>query len=130
MARGKSYVLIRSLKNQAVIADKCFVADSFWGRFRGLMGRSRFETGEGLWLRPCNNIHMWFMRFAIDVVFVRPVRAEDGGERMLVCSAREGARPWRLFPLWDTRATDTIELPAGTVRRCSIEAGDELTCTS
>jgi hypothetical protein len=125
MASGHALVQIRSLKNQAVIADKCLMADSFLGRFKGLMGKSRFETGEGLWLRPCNNIHMWFMRFAIDVLFVK-----KSGESWRVCSARENARPWRLLPLWDSQATDTIELPAGTVRRCGIEAGDELTCTS
>jgi uncharacterized membrane protein (UPF0127 family) len=48
----------------------CRLASSFWSRFIGLMGRPRPENGEGLLLRPCNSIHMFFMRFPLDVVFL------------------------------------------------------------
>jgi len=48
----------------------CTVADSFCSRFMGLMGRDRPINGEGLIIRPCNSIHMFFMRFPIDAVFL------------------------------------------------------------
>ena len=46
------------------------IAESFFSRFRGLMLRSRLEKGRGLLLAPCNSIHMLFMRFAIDVIYL------------------------------------------------------------
>ena len=45
-------------------------ARSFWQRFWGLMGRRRLPKGEALLLAPCNSIHMCFMRFAIDAVYL------------------------------------------------------------
>jgi len=122
-------VRIHSLKNQAVIADKCHVADSFVSRFMGLMGKSGLEAGEGIWLRPCNSIHMWFMRFPIDVVFVRSEERTDGSVVMKVCSVHESVAPWRPFPIWDSKAREALELPAGTIRRVGVASGDEL-CTS
>lgn len=46
------------------------VAETFLSRLRGLMGRRRLDAGRGLLLAPCNSIHMLFMRFAIDVVYL------------------------------------------------------------
>lgn len=49
---------------------RCRVARTFWTRLKGLMGEPGLPPGEGLLIRPCNSIHMFFMRFAIDVVFL------------------------------------------------------------
>ena len=48
----------------------CLVADSFWSRLVGLMGKPKPPNGEGLLIRPCSSIHMFFMRFSIDAVFL------------------------------------------------------------
>ena len=127
---GKTgFVQVQSLKNQALIADKCHVAESFTDRLRGLIGRKTLVPGEALLLPRCNNIHMGFMRIPIDVVFIRKEKRTDGGIVHLVSSVREGLRPWSL-PVWDRGAHDTLELPAGTVGRLGIKPGDELSCTS
>ena len=55
----------------AVIASELKVAASALSRMKGLMGRAGLAAEEGLWLEPCASIHMMFMRFAIDVMFVR-----------------------------------------------------------
>lgn len=125
--QSKRRIRVQSLKNQSLIADKCFVADRFLARLKGLLGTSRLEPGEGLLISPCNDIHMWFMRMPIDVVFVRPAPASAvGSVTHVVCSAHEDVRPWKLLPLRDARAKETIELPVGTIGRCEIAAGDEL----
>jgi uncharacterized membrane protein (UPF0127 family) len=111
-------IRIQSLKNQSLIADKCFVANRFFARLKGLIGTSRLEPGEGLLISPCNDIHMWFMSMPIDVVFVRPVAPQAGDATAathVVCSARAGLRPWKALPVRDGSATDTIELPVGTI---------------
>ncbi|MBR2774270.1 MAG: DUF192 domain-containing protein, partial [Selenomonadaceae bacterium] len=46
------------------------IAKSFLSRLRGLMMRRKLPEGRGLLLAPCNSIHMLFMRFAIDVVYL------------------------------------------------------------
>ncbi|HDS31142.1 MAG TPA: DUF192 domain-containing protein [Firmicutes bacterium] len=49
---------------------KLRLADNFWTRFKGLMGSEPPPTGEGVLIRPCNSIHMFFMKFAIDAIFL------------------------------------------------------------
>lgn len=46
------------------------IADTFFKRFMGLMGRKKIPQGRGLLIEPCNSIHMFFMRFAIDAVYI------------------------------------------------------------
>ena len=51
-----------------VIADDAGIADSFWTRFRGLMGRKSLKDGEGLLLTHCPSVHCFFMKIPIDAV--------------------------------------------------------------
>ncbi|MGE0615812.1 MAG: DUF192 domain-containing protein [Bacteriovoracia bacterium] len=121
-ARDKSRrVTIQTLKNKAVLAEKCIVAERFLERLVGLIGRATLNAGEGMFFPRCNNIHMWFMRMPIDVVFIR-----RAGDRWEVSSVRENVRPWKLLPVADFRATETLELPLGTIQRCGVSAGDEV----
>lgn len=60
---------------------------------------------------------MFFMRFAIDAVFV-------DRERRVVRVATD-LRPWRLA-IAARGASDVIELPAGTAARTATQVGDEL----
>ncbi len=56
------------------------MAGSLWAKFMGLMGRSSLEAETGLWLPDSNGIHMMFMRFPIDAVFLgKPVAAAGSG---------------------------------------------------
>jgi hypothetical protein len=97
------------------------VAESFGGRFAGLMGRATLPAGQGLWLRPGSSIHMLFMRFAIDVVFLAKA-GPDGGRR--VVAVRTGLRPWTGVVWWARGADGCLELPAGTVAASSTAVGD------
>ena len=54
------------------IAGRAGLADSWWTRLRGLIGRSPLEPGEGLLLVPCKAVHMYGMTGAIDVAFAVP----------------------------------------------------------
>ena len=92
-------------------------AETFAARAIGLLGRSSLAHGEGLWLEPCAAIHMFFMRFAIDTVFV--------DHDHLVTRALPNLRPWRLAA-GGRRAVAALELPAGTIEASGTREGDAL----
>ena len=77
-----------------VACDRCVVADTPVTRMRGLLGRSELEPGEGMLIRPTNSVHMFFMRFAIDVVFVDREMAVRKVVERLRAVADDGL-PWR-----------------------------------
>lgn len=127
MSRGGDSVRVQTLKNKAVLSDKCHVAECFVDRLRGLIGKKGLEPGEAMFFPRNNSIHMWFMRFPIDVIFVTQVKREEEGMKVYrVSSAHEKVRAWRPHPLIDWRASETLELPEGTIRKHAIQPGDEL----
>lgn len=56
--------------DKKILADKVSLANSFFTRFKGLMGRKSLETGEGLLLMHCSSVHCFFMKIPIDVVYL------------------------------------------------------------
>ena len=99
------------------------MAGSLWAKFMGLMGRSSLADGAGLWLPDSNGIHMMFMRFPIDAVFVGP--AGPDGARPVV-ALRRGLRAWTgLVPLVGG-AHGVLELPVGTIDASTTEIGDRI----
>lgn len=98
------------------LCDRCEVAETPLRRMLGLLGRRGLAQGEGLLIRPANSIHMWFMRFAIDAVFL------DAGDRVLRITPE--LRPWRLAICRGSKAV--LELPAGACARAGLRQGDRL----
>jgi uncharacterized membrane protein (UPF0127 family) len=100
-----------------VLAESLQVPRTFVGRGVGLMLRRELPPGAGMWITPCNGIHMFLMRFAIDAVFL--------DRRLRVVRVCAGLRPWRVVPLV-LRAHSVLELPAGTVADLDLERGEPL----
>ena len=103
------------------LADSVEIARSLWGRFKGLMGRRSLPRGSALWLSGTNGIHIFFMRFAIDAVFLGKPSA-DGARPVL--AAKRNVRPWTgIVPL--VRGADgVLELPVGSIDDSGTRAGD------
>ncbi len=111
----------RNLTRDTVLGSSLEATESFGGRFMGLMGRAALPPDGGLWLRPASSIHMLFMRFAIDAVFLAKPRP-DGARR--VTAVRAGLRPWTGV-VWLARGADgCLELPAGTAAATRTVPGD------
>lgn len=70
---------------------------------------------------PCTSIHMFFMRFPLDVLYM----SRDN----VVVRAQEGIKPWRIGPLRTRDAAYVIELPAGTIARTTTQVGDKIVFT-
>ncbi len=98
------------------VCERCLLAETPLSRLRGLLGRAGLERGEGILLRPASTIHMWFMRFAIDAVFLD----RDGRVLRVV----EHLRPWRVAGC--RGAKSVLELPAGECGRVRLVSGDRV----
>jgi uncharacterized protein len=111
---GKAVTI--AAKGGPVVCESCVLADSAFRRLRGLLGRSRLDSGQGILIRPAPAIHTWFMRFAIDAIFL--------DSDMTVLSVRPGLRPWRMASQRGARAV--LELTDGEAARRGLEPGDRL----
>ena len=98
-----------------------YIANNFADRLRGLMFRDKsfLPMGTGLLLVPCSSIHMMFMRFAIDVVYI------DKEYHVLKCV--KNVLPWLgLSACWQKQTWATLELPQGTIEQYGMYTGMKL----
>ena len=107
---------VLNLTRNTVLATCMEVADSAAKRNKGLLGRESLAPGEGLWIRPCEAVHTFWMRFPIDLVYLDRKRRI----RKLVSEVP----PWRLSGC--LTAHSVLELPAGTIRDTRTQRGDTL----
>jgi len=107
---------VRNQTRGTVLAEKAELADTSATRRVGLLKHSRLETGEGLWIVPCESVHTFFMKFPIDLVYL--------DKRKKVKKVRHAVPAWRLSAC--LFAHSVLELPAGTARQSGTVAGDEL----
>lgn len=85
------------------------------------MGRATLSPGEGLYLPGTTSIHMLFMRFPIDCVFL--TRPGVDGERIVV-GVRRALPAWSGI-VWHVRGAESVvELPAGTLDAVGVQIGD------
>ena len=111
------YVRIQNMTRGTLISERCRVATSLRDRVVGLLGTPEVLPGEGLLIERTTSIHMFFMRYPIDVVFVdRAGRATRTVSQL---------RPWRVI-WWARGARDCVELRAGALDGTDTQAGDQL----
>lgn len=110
--------------NSGALIWRLEVADSWLSRLRGLIGRASLGPGEGLYLPGTNSIHMLFMRFPIDCVFLGAPHADGSRE---VVGVREDLAPWRGVVWWMPGARSAVEVAAGGVAQAGLRRGDLIT---
>jgi len=119
---AKKLQLLNRTKNSIQVASEVELATSFVCRSVGLLGRAKLPQGNALWIQgtkfiACNSIHTFFMRFAIDVLFV--------DRELKVKKVYRNLVPWRMT--WPVNSAFSVfELPAGTLQSISVEVGDQL----
>ena len=106
-----------------MVAENTAIANTFWTRLKGLIGKKEFHFGEGLLFPDNNSIHMWMMNRPIDVVFLKETISE---KEWSVLQVHRSLKPWKLLPVMCFKADDTLELPAGTIDRVQLKTGEVL----
>jgi uncharacterized protein len=104
-----------------VLAENAELADSFLSRMKGLLGRDRLDPNQALVITRCQQIHMFFMRFAIDAVFI------DSASQ--VVGLVENIKPSQMSSIF-WKANRVIELPSGSIARTKTSLGDHIQISS
>jgi uncharacterized membrane protein (UPF0127 family) len=109
-------VHVRNETRRAVLGDAVTVADTSATRNVGLLHHQSLPPGEGLWIVPCLSVHTFFMKFAIDLVYL--------DKRLRVRKVRYAVPAWRVSAC--LRAHSVLELPANSVAPTGTQPGDQL----
>ena len=105
-----------------VLCERLEDAGGLGGQSRGLLGRDGLEAGTGMKFEngrftPMMWMHMLFMRFAIDIVFL--------DRRGRVIKVNRNLKPWRVSSMVFGART-ALELPAGAAEGSATRAGDQI----
>lgn len=104
-------------KNGKIIAEEVEIADNFFTRFKGLLGREGLNNGMALHIIPCTSIHSCFMKFKFDAIFIN--------KKNQIIHLAENMPAWR-FSKTCFSARSIIELPAGVIKETDTFVGDFL----
>lgn len=101
--------------NGKTLIAEVSVADNFFKRLKGLLGRAALRPQEGLLIPKCQGIHMFGMKFSIDAIYL------DKEKKVLrIC---ENLKPNRIGPT-DFKAHYVLEVVAGSAKRTGLKVGD------
>lgn len=111
---------IKQLVNQTktVVLVEC-VNEAFnsWTRMKGLLGKKEYPN-QALVIHPCQQVHTWFMRFPIDLIFIDPMQK--------VIAKEQNVKPWSLSKK-RRDAVAVIEAEIGVFSDDKVTIGDVLT---
>ena len=111
------YLKFTNSSRNTVLCELSFNADNIWTRFKGLLGTKTLPPGQGLYLNECNGIHMFWMAYAIDAVFLDP--------DLQVVGLVENIKPWAVSKIFKG-ARSCLELPVGTIAATATAVGDKV----
>jgi uncharacterized membrane protein (UPF0127 family) len=109
-------LLVRNQTRNTVLADAAEIADTASKRRTGLLKHQGLKRGQGMWIVPCEAVHSFGMKFAIDVVYV--------DRKKKVRKTRSNMVPRRISAC--LLAHSVLELPVGTIEASGTRAGDQL----
>jgi len=110
-------MLSARLDDGTVLCPRLSAAHTHWTRMKGLLGTSSLAAGEGLWIVPCNQVHMYLMRYAIDLVFLdENLRVVEVIDNQPISTISEKYK----------QAHSVIELPLGSVARSGVAKGQQV----
>lgn len=114
---GLKPMKISNLRNGRIVANDARVARSIISRIIGVIGQREFASGTALVIPGCRQVHTFFVRFPIDLVFT--------DKHSTVIQVLADVSPCCMTGYY-LKATQVIELPAGSVSAFAIRQGDRL----
>lgn len=121
---------LRNITRNKILLENLVIAETFFNRLKGLLGKKGINGNEGLLIKDCNQIHMFFMKFPIDAVFLKSARRPSGSsaspvkEIYKVVKIIRNIKPWRFSP-YVFRADTVLEMKSQKTS-ATVAVGDEL----
>jgi uncharacterized protein len=110
-------VFVYNKTKETFLAFRVKVADSVYGRLKGLLGKRSLQPDSGVWIVPANAVHTVGMLFTFDLVLI--------DKNFKVVGLRELVRPFTITKP-NFKAESVLELPAHTIFRSRTQIGDQL----
>jgi uncharacterized membrane protein (UPF0127 family) len=102
---------------ESFISLSVAAADTHLARLKGLVGRLRLKSDDGIWVVPSQGVHTIGVLFAIDLIYL------DADHR--VVHTIESFGTFRIGPIRRNCAS-VLELPTRTIYSSQTHVGDEL----
>jgi uncharacterized protein len=102
---------------ESFISLSVAAADTHLSRLKGLVGRLRLKSDDGIWVVPSQGVHTIGVLFAIDLIYL------DADHR--VVHTIESFGTFRIGPIRRNCAS-VLELPTRTIYSSQTHVGDEL----
>lgn len=112
-----TFVKIINQRSNEIIGSQIVYANTYYKRFIGLIGKNELNSNEGLFLTPCNSIHMMFMKFPIDLIFL--------DRKNKIVHITENIKPWQISRIV-FRGQSVLEVAAGKVKETESKVGDRI----
>lgn len=109
-------VSIRRESDDSLLFDRVLITQTAWERMRGLLGRARLASNEALLIKPCSSVHMFGMRYALDIAYLNNL-----GEVIKIVSS---LRPMSMSACFT--ASSVLEMPENALYKNDIKVGDRL----
>ncbi len=103
-----------------IVCARCLLANNLWTRGRGLLGRPSLAEDEGILLVPGTSIHMFGMKFSIDVIFLTQDHRVTDFAPAIAPGKAHVARGQAGKP------HSALEVAPGTIERSGVQIGDQL----
>ena len=103
------------IKNNTPLVRNVFIADSFFTRGIGLLGRGALGADTGMLITPCRSVHTLMMRFSLDLIFL--------SDELEVLGAKWNVRPFRMVSA-PKDCVSILELESGWFSSDLVAIGD------
>lgn len=124
MVNSNRILRLLCVKNEEkfIVCENAYVANTFLSRLKGLMFKDDLQDNEGMLISPCSSIHTFFMKFAIDAIFL--------DKEFNVIKIYSNLKPWRMTSLV-FGAYQVLEIKSHTLKH-ALKVGDkiEVLCTN
>ena len=108
---------VYNLTRECFLSLGVTVADTTFTRLKGLIGRLRLRSSDGLWVVPSSGVHTFGVLFPLDLIYL--------DANCQVIHLVEYLRGFRLAAL-KIHASSVLELPPHTIYSSQTQAGDQL----
>ena len=108
---------VYNLTRECFLSLGVTLADTSLARLKGLIGRFRLRSNEGLWVVPSSGVHKFGVFFPLDLIYL--------DDNYQVIHVIEYFPSFRIAPL-KIKAASVLELPPHTIYSSQTQPGDVL----